>query len=174
MSVFFYYEGGTVMAVSKDGKYKKGKSYKVLNARIAGFIILILIIIAGTFYYVKYMPQVSNRTADEALKEYHGALQGLYPELNENYAHIKQNGDVEKWDEFSKEWMPKFMAARPEVLDKRLTKKSEDRKQTLMTAQRNLLMLWQEYHGDIKEDFINEEHVAELKKTIEESLRGFS
>lgn len=162
------------MGVSKDKGYKREKSHKAVNIRLVGIIILILIIIAGTFYYVKYMPQVSNRAADKALKEYHGALQGLYPELNENYAVIKQNGDVEKWDEFSKAWMPKFMAARPEVLDKRLTKESENRKQTLMTAQRNLLMLWQEYHGDIKENFINEEHVAELKKIIEESLKGFS
>jgi hypothetical protein len=162
------------MAVSKDGKHKDRKlKHKALNVRLAGFIMLILIIMAGIFYYVKYMPQVSNRAADEALIEYHGALQGLYPELNENYALLKQDGDEEKWDEFSREWMSKFRAARPEILDRRLTRKSEDRKQTLMTAQRSLLMLWHEYHSSIKEGFINEEHVVELKKTIEECLENF-
>jgi hypothetical protein len=163
------------MASKKHKKRKKDikPKHKALNAKLAGFIILILIIMAGLFYYVKYMPQVSNCAADEALIEYHGALQGLYPELNENYARMKQDGDEEKWDEFSKEWMSKFRAARPEILDRRLTRKSEDRKQTLMTAQRSLLMLWNEYNKNIKEGFINEEHVAELKKTIEECLENF-
>jgi len=155
-------------------KKDRNKTHKALNTRLAGIIIIILILIAGIFYYVKYMPQVSERVADEALMEYHGALQELYPELNENYTIIKENDDVEKWDEFSREWMPKYMSARPENLDKRLSKKSEEKKQVLVATQRNLLMLWQEYHGDIKEDFINEEHVTNLKKNIEASLQEFS
>jgi hypothetical protein len=92
------------MALRKHRKHNKDMKlkHKALNVRLAGFIMLILIIMAGIFYYVKYMPQVSNRAADEALIEYHGALQGLYPELNENYARLKQDGDEEKWDEFSR------------------------------------------------------------------------
>lgn len=163
------------MPVKKGRKNKnnKPKKHKALNSKLAGFIIIILIITAGMFYYVKYMPQVSDRAADEALAEYHEALKRLYPVLNENYTLLKQAEDEEKWDEFSREWMAEYREARPEILDRRLTRKSEERKQVLISAQRDLLMLWHEYHSSIKGGYINEEHVGDLKRAIEECLENF-
>jgi type II secretory pathway pseudopilin PulG len=161
------------MVKKKTKPYIKKSKRNISLLAVSAAIVIVCLSTGLLWYYAKYMPQVSEEDAETALMQYYSNLQELYRELNIRYNNLKEDGNFNQWDAFSKDWIQKSLKARPEVLDKRLRKADENRKQMLAYAHSKLIPLWQEYHDEIKGKNLDAERVNELKGIIEKVLSEF-
>jgi hypothetical protein len=163
--------GGSQMG--KIRKRDKNKIVKKTNVYILVIIVITLILSAGIRYYFKYAPQVSKKDTEALLTKYHQDLVQLYGELIDSYTILKDEGNADRWESFSAEWVPRVITSKPDELNKRLYRDYYGRLNQLTEASRNILLLWQEYQAEFEGKGLSLEKTEGLKEKIGRLLKDF-
>lgn len=135
-------------------------------------ILLLAILGVFGFRYFQDMPKVSGNDSEKILGKYKEDLTGLYTELNGTYDRLAASKNGAEWEEFSKQWMPKLINVRPDVLAEKFPAEYEDVKITLMTAQSDFIPLWTEYNKDFTGEGSDPEKIREFRNRIENALNS--
>lgn len=147
-------------------------SRKPVIAVIIIFSIAILAVLG--LLYARKMPEVSGKGSRKMLTGYREQLQGLYDELNGSYDRLVVENNKQGWEEFSRSWVPRLSASRPDNIDKRLPREYEGMKEVLKATQGAVLNLWNEYNKDFTGEGSNPVVVDDLKNCIESTFKSLS